>query len=493
MSKYKLDQSKKPLFDELIKYGLNQTVIPFDVPGHKMGKGINSEFIRAVGENIFKIDVNSLKQLDLLSNPTGVIKEAEELAADCFGADNAFFLVNGSTGGIQNMILSACNDGDKIILPRNVHKSAINALILSGAIPIYVTPYTDSIHGISMGVPYEEWKEEIDNNLDAKAIFVLSPTYFGVTANLKKIIDYAHSKDMAVLVDESHGSHFGFTKYLPINSMRLGADMSTISMHKTGGSLTQSSILLHNDGLIRRDKVRSVVNLSQTSSASYLLMASLDVARYNLANHKDEIFSKMIDLSTYANEELNKIDGITCINKDIENNDSIFEFDTTKLVINVTELGLTGFKVYDLLKEEYNIQLELGETNVVLAIVSIGDTINSLNTLIDAFIDLASKYKKTDTIKPISFKINIPKMMVSPREAFFADTVLKNIDDCIGEVAGDSIMIYPPGIPLVTPGEVITKIIIDDYKFFNKEGNVVLGSQDDSGEIKLKVLDRKRD
>ncbi|QVK20157.1 aminotransferase class I/II-fold pyridoxal phosphate-dependent enzyme [Mycoplasmatota bacterium] len=491
MNKYKLDQANKPLFDELIKYGLNQSVIPFDVPGHKMGEGINSEFINAVGENIFKIDVNSLKQLDLLSNPTGVIKSAEELAADCFGADSAFFLVNGSTGGIQNMVLSVCKSGEKIILPRNVHKSTINALILSGAIPVYVRPYTDKVHGISMGVPFEDWKEAIDNNLDAKAVFILSPTYFGVTANLKKIIDYAHSKNMAVLVDESHGSHFGFSRDLPLNSMRQGADMSTISMHKTGGSLTQSSILLHNNGLIRRDTVRSVVNLSQTSSASYILMASLDIARYNLVQN-DKLFSKMIDLSKYANEELNKIDGISCIKKDIENGDSIFEYDITKLVINVTELGLTGFSVYDIMKEEYQIQLELGETNVVLAIVSIGDSKKSINLLLDAFNRLAKKYKKHQTIKEVNFKINIPKMLMSPREAFFANTTLKNIDDCLGEIAGDSIMIYPPGIPLVIPGEVISQVIIDDYKFFNTEGNVVLGSQENYGEIKLKVIARKK-
>lgn len=478
------DQTKKPLFDELVKYS-KQGTTPFDVPGHKQGRGIHNEFVEVVGEQIFKMDVNSSKQLDLLSNPTGIIKEAEDLAADCFGADNAFFMVNGSTAGIQNMILSAVRRDEKIILPRNVHKSTINALVLSGARPVYLKPYTDEVHGVSMGVSFDEVKEVLDEHSDATALFLLSPTYFGVTSDLKKIIEYSHSLRIPVIVDESHGSHFGFHDGLPMNATRLGADMATISMHKTGGSLTQSSILLHNEGLIPKQRVRSVINLSQTSSASYLLLASLDIARYNLVNHVD--FQRLIDLSSYAKTEINKIPGLFCMDSTIENGDSIHRVDPTKLVINVANLGFTGFKVYDLLKEQFNIQLELGETNVVLAVISVGDTKDNIDVLIQALMTISQEPKNLD-LQSINYKINLPEVVYTPREAFFSDTELVPLDDCIGRISAESIMIYPPGIPLIVPGEVFSREILDDYLYFNHQGNVVVGSSIEEGKIQLRVI-----
>ncbi len=481
---YKLDQTKKPLFDELVKYS-KQDVIPFDVPGHKQGRGIHSEFIKVVGENIFKMDVNSSKQIDLLSNPTGVIKEAEELAADCFGADNAFFMVNGSTAGIQNMILATVRSGEKIILPRNVHKSTINALVLSGAKPIYLKPYTDSIHGISMGVSFNDVKRAIDENPDAAVLFMLSPTYFGVTSNLEKIIKYAHSFDIPVIVDESHGSHFGFSDRFSENSIRYGADISTMSIHKTGGSLTQSSIMLHNDGLIPKARLRSVINLSQTSSASYLLLASLDIARHKLAN--DTNFEEIIDLALYARKEIDLIPGLFCLSEEAENGDSIYRTDPTKLVINVSGLNMTGFAAYDILKEVNNIQLELGETNVVLAIISVGDTLENIDILISALKKLCKVTGDTET-KLIKYKMNIPVSILTPREAFFSETEMISIDNCLGRVSGDSIMIYPPGIPLIVPGEVFSQEILNDYSFFNNQGNAVVGSSLNEGKIQLKVL-----
>ena len=481
---YKLDQTRKPLFDELVKY-TKQNVTPFDVPGHKQGRGIHSEFKKIVGENIFKMDVNSSKQIDLLSNPTGVIKEAEELAADCFGADNAFFMVNGSTASIQNMILSTVRSGEKIILPRNVHKSTINALVLSGAKPVYLKPYTDEVHGVSMGVSFIDVKNTIDANLDAAVLFMLSPTYFGVTSDLEKIIKYAHSFNIPVIVDEAHGSHFGFSNRLSENSIRYGADISTMSIHKTGGSLTQSSIMLHNNGLIPLARVRSVINLSQTSSASYLLLASLDIARHKLVN--DTNFEKIIDLAIYAKKEIDSIPGLFCLSEDIENGDSIYRTDPTKLVINVSGLNITGFAAYDLLKEKFNIQLELGETNVVLAVISVGDTMDNINILISALRKLSKAPGKTEA-KSIKYKMNIPISVLTPREAFFSESETISIDNCLGRVSGDSIMIYPPGIPLIVPGEVFSQEILNDYSFFNNQGNAVVGSSINEGKIQLKVL-----
>ena len=483
----KNNQLKKPLFDTLIEYGLKSNVTPFDVPGHKMGKGIHQEFIDSVGENIFKIDINSMRELDNLSNPVGVIKEAEMLSAELFETDNAFFLVNGSTSGVQNMIMSAVNPGDKIILPRNIHKSAINGLILSGANPVYIHPFIDKTVGISMGVSQNDVIKAIDNNLDAKAILILHPTYYGFTSNLEEIIKYAHSKGIAVLVDESHGTHFYFNDKFPEASMKLGADMATLSVHKTGGSLTQSSLLLHNDGIISRDKVRSVINIMQTSSASYLLLASLDIARYNLATNID-MFDNMIELSIYARNEINKIDNLSCVDESSLNGDEAFEMDITKLIINVSKLGITGFEAYNILKKEYNIQLEVGESRIILAIISVGDSYDSINKLINALKVLADKYHPVNPEFVKCANISHPEVIMTPREAFFLESTLIDLDDAVGSIAGDQIMIYPPGIPLVVPGELISEKIVEDFKFLLKYNNQVVGPVMKNGTIKIKVL-----
>jgi len=484
----KLDQNRTPLFDALSHYAFNDSVTSFDVPGHKKGKGISSRFKELVGENIFKFDPNSMKELDLLSNPTSVIKDAEALLADFFGAENAFMLVNGSTSGIQNMIIAACNERDKIIMPRNIHKSAVNALVLSGAIPVFINADLSDDYQISNGVSFDDVKQVIDDNPDAKAMLLVSPTYFGVSSDLEKIIDYAHQKDIVVLIDESHGSHFSVFEGVSKNAMYYKADLATISVHKTGGSLTQSSVLLHQGSLIDKDKVRQVINLSQTSSASYLLMASIDIARHELfLNQKKN--NQLVKLSEELINKINTLDGLQALSHAEENGSTVFKTDPTKIVVKVNDLGLSGFEAYDLLRSDYNIQMELGETNVVLAIVSVGDDKETLDTLYKAFKKISEKYcgniKKRVTKNSFN---KIPEYAVSPRKAFFTQKEFVLLDDAVGKISGDSIMYYPPGIPLLIPGERICQDIVDFYKVVIREKNVILGTKDINNNTYISVL-----
>ena len=270
-------QSMTPVSSALESYK-KRRVVSFDVPGHKQGRGTPGlrEFL---GDKCVSVDVNSMKPLDNLCHPTTVIKEAEALAAEAFGCDSAFFLVGGTTSSVQAMILECCKEGDKIIMPRNVHRSALNALILCGAVPVYVNPGIHPELGIPLGMALEDLSSAINDNPDAKAVFVNNPTYYGVCSYLKEIIELAHSKGMLVLADEAHGTHFYFNENLPPAAMHLGADMAAVSVHKTGGSLTQSSMLLVNTKRISADHMRIVINLTQTTSASYLLLSSLDIAR----------------------------------------------------------------------------------------------------------------------------------------------------------------------------------------------------------------------
>ena len=240
---YKFDQSKTPIYEALERYKAMR-VVPFDVPGHKRGRG-NSELTEFLGERCMSVDVNSMKPLDNLCHPVSVIKEAEELAADAFGAKHVFFMINGTTSAVQSMVLTACKRGEKIIMPRNVHRSAINALVISGAQPVYVNPGTNDELGIALGMSIKDVEKAILLNPDAKAVLVNNPTYYGICSPLKDIVELAHKHGMLALVDEAHGTHFYFNDNLPASAMSAGADMAAVSMHKTGGSLTQSSFLLN--------------------------------------------------------------------------------------------------------------------------------------------------------------------------------------------------------------------------------------------------------
>lgn len=471
-----LDQNRAPLFEAMKDYH-GRNVVPFDVPGHKHGVGI-PEMVDYFGKTMLELDVNAMKCLDNICNPIGVIKEAEELAAKAYGADHAFFLVNGTTSGVQAMIMSVCNPGDKIILPRNAHKSAITALILSGAVPVYIQPEINEELGIAMGVTVEAIKKAIEKHHDAKAIFLINPTYYGATSDLKAIVEIAHEYEMAVLVDEAHGAHMKFHDECPMEAMDAGADMCAVSTHKTGGSLTQSSLLLLKEGMIDAKRVKTTLNLTQTTSASYLLMTSLDIARKQLATKGSEMLDDVLRLVRWAREEINKIDGLYAFGKELVGTAGVFDFDETKLGVNVRNIGLTGFEAYNILRDEYNIQVELGDMYNILAIVSLGDTKESLGALVDALKDMAVKHRKDKEVKLRKGVLQNPEVIVSPRDAYYSRKKIVKFEDAVGEVSGESIMAYPPGIPVVTPGERISKEMIEYVKQLKEKESLLQGTED---------------
>lgn len=482
------EHKEKPLIEALVQYCEYDDVLPFDVPGHKKGRS-DHPLKALLGDAFMKYDVNSMKQLDLLSNPVGVIKKAEELFADLYGSDEAFFLINGSTSGIHMMLLATLNPGDSIILPRNVHKSAITGLVLCGGYPVYMYPEYDVDYGISTNVRFEEAKRAMDENDDAKAIFLINPTYFGATAELEKIIDYAHEKGMIVLVDEAHGALLPFSEELPKSAIHLGADLVTVSIHKTAGSLTQSSVLLMNEGMVSKSKLRSTINLLQTTSASYLLMSSLDGARYQLAKDGFDKTQELVKLCTHAIEKINALPGLSCFSHNKIGEPGVAGFDCTKLTINVRGIGLTGFDAYELLRDKYKIQMELAETYSILAIVGIGDTEESIERLVSALKRLATEDKK-EAIEMIDIKFDpvYPRVYYSPREAFYMDKEVIKLSDSIGKIAGENLMIYPPGIPVIILGERITQKTIDQYEFLYRHTQSLLGAENTDEELMIKVV-----
>ena len=482
----KLSDQDIPILEALNKYKLMR-VLPFDVPGHKRGKG-NPELTEFLGEKCLTIDVNSMKPLDNLCHPVSVIKDAQELAARAFGAKHAFFMVNGTTSAVQAMVMSVCKRGEKIIMPRNVHRSAINALILSGAIPVYVNPGTNKKIGIPLGMSVEEVKKAIIENKDAKAILVNNPTYYGICSNLKAITELAHSYGMKVLVDEAHGTHFYFSKKLPMSAMEAGADMAAVSMHKTGGSLTQSSLLLINND-INKGYVHQIINLTQTTSASYLLLSSLDVSRRNLAVKGEEMVDKIIDIAEYARKEINELGGYYAYSKELIDGDCVYDFDITKLSVYTLGIGLAGIEVYSILRDDYEIQIEFGDIGNFLAIISVGDKELAIERLVSSLYDIKRLYAK-DKAGMLEHEYINPKVVLPPQEAFYANKKPIKINESAGKICSEFVMCYPPGIPILAPGEEITEEILDYIKYAKKKGCSLTGTEDEKIEF-INVVEEK--
>ncbi|MDD5950744.1 MAG: aminotransferase class I/II-fold pyridoxal phosphate-dependent enzyme [Bacteroidales bacterium] len=479
-----MNQDKAPVYEALTEFRRNR-VVPFDVPGHKRGRG-NPELVKLLGKQCVELDVNSMKPLDNLCHPISVIKEAEELAAEAFGAAKAFLMVGGTTSAVQTMVLTACKSGEKIILPRNVHRSVINALVINGATPIYVNPDVDKKLGIALGMKISQVEKAIEENPDAVAILVNNPTYYGICSNLKKIVEIAHAHNMLVLVDEAHGTHFYFGENMPISAMAAGADMSSVSMHKSGGSLTQSSFLLAGPN-VSPGYIRQVINLTQTTSASYLLMASLDISRRNLALKGKEAFAMVSSIAEYARKEINKIGGYYAYGKELINGDSIYDFDTTKLTVFTLDIGLAGIEVYDLLRDEYDIQLELGDIGNVLAYISIGDRMREVERLVSALYDIKRLYSK-DRSGLFDHEYINPLVVLTPKEAFYADKEeMIPIKETVGRICTEFVMSYPPGIPILAPGERITQEIIDYILYAKEKGCSLTGPEDEKCE-RLNVI-----
>lgn len=476
-------QKSAPVYEALERFR-RQRVVPFDVPGHKRGRG-NPELVKLLGEQCVSLDVNSMKPLDNLCHPVSVIMEAEQLAADAFGAAHAYFMVGGTTSAVQSMVLTACKQGDKIIMPRNVHRSAINALVLCGAEPVYVNPDVDAHIGIALGMEIADVEKAIKSHPDATAIFVNNPTYYGICSDLRSIVRLAHEHGMMVLVDEAHGTHLSFHEALPVSAMEAGADMAAISMHKSGGSLTQSSLLLLSESVNTR-YVEQVINLTQTTSASYLLLSSLDISRRNLALRGRDSFEKVRQMAEYAREEINSIGGYYAYGKDLVNGSSIFDYDVTKLSVYTRDIGLTGIEVYDLLRDEYDIQIEFGDIGNILAYISIGDRIQDIERLVGALEDIKRLYSK-----PVSRLHNAeyitPIVAATPQNAFYSDKALLPIQETPGRICGEFVMCYPPGIPILAPGEMVTEEIVDYILFAKEKGCSMQGPEDGTLE-RLNVL-----
>ncbi len=393
----------------------------------------------------------------------------------------------------MTMVMAVCGPGDKIIIPRNVHKSIMTAIVFSGAIPIFIHPEIDNELGISHGITLESAKRALTEHPDAKGLLVINPTYFGVAADLKSIVELAHSFDVPVLVDEAHGVHIHFHDELPLSAMQAGADIAATSVHKLGGSLTQSSILNMREGLVSKDRVQSILSMLTTTSTSYLLLASLDVARKRLATEGHQLAEETLKLANQTRDRLNQIEGIYCVGSEILVSKAAYSYDPTKLIISVKSLGLTGHDVEKWLRESFNIEVELSDLYNILCIFTPGDSQNDADRLVEALTEIAHHmsekdvtHQQTEVLLP-----EIPLLAMTPRDAFYANTEVIPLKEASGRIIAEFVMVYPPGIPIFIPGEIITEDNIS-YIFKNLDAGLPVQGPEDSTLNMIRVIKEQK-
>ncbi|WP_018756606.1 aminotransferase class I/II-fold pyridoxal phosphate-dependent enzyme [Paenibacillus terrigena] len=477
-----MDHSRTPLFTALRQHAASNPV-QFHIPGHKKGAGSDQEFREFIGDNAFSIDLINIAPLDDLHQPTGVIEEAQKLAADAFGSDHTLFSVQGTSGAIMTMIMSVCSPGDKIIVPRNVHKSIMSAIIFSGARPVFISPARDENLGIDHGITTRSVRRALTKHPDAKAVLVINPTYYGICADLKEIVDLAHSFHVPVLVDEAHGVLIHFHEDLPMSAMQAGADMAATSVHKLGGSMTQSSVLNVNtkNGYINQQRVQTIISMLTTTSTSYILLASLDTSRRNLALNGHAIAEEAIRLAQYARTVINSIPGLYCFGDEILGDEATYNYDPTKVTTHVRHLGMTGYEAENWLREHYNLEVELSDMYNILCLVTPGDTQETVDTLLRALREMSETFYNMNEVKEVVVKIpEIPHLSLTPREAFYADTEVIPFKESAGRIIAEFIYVYPPGIPILLPGEVISQENINYIMDHVEVGLPVKGPEDRS-------------
>ncbi len=481
-------QLHTPLFDAVVNYAKEKKV-SFHTPGHKHGDGIAKRFREFVGARIFDIDLTLLEEVDSLHDPQGVIREAQELAAETYGADATFFLVNGTSVGNHAMILAACEPGDKILIPRNAHQSVFAGIILSGAVPVYVQPVLDRDLHVVANVATETVAKALDEHPDLKAVLITSPTYHGITADLPAIARLVRSRGKLLLVDEAHGPHFRFHPDLPISAMEAGADICVQSMHKILGAMTQASLLHVKGRSISRSRVRKMLQLLQTTSPSYILMSSLDVARMQMATEGHDQLTRVIQAAEDARARIRQIPGLSCFGREAAGRSGVQDVDVTKVTVGTSAIGVFGTEVADVLNHEYGIQIEYADTHGFLAIVSIGNTKHDLDMLVSA-LKLIVQQQGQASLVPHKF-YDVPtfstEVPMTPRDAAFAKSEQVPFGESVGRICAEIVSPYPPGIPLLVPGERISR---ETYQYMSDLAQLGarINGQDDAKLKTIKVV-----
>lgn len=467
-----------PIVKSLEEYK-DEEVVSFHMPGHKRGSIYKRLELDYLDDDVLKLDTTEVPGIDNLHSPEAAILEAQKLAAEAFGADYSFFLVNGTTAGIYSMILAATKPGDRIIIPRNCHRSVFGAVVLGRLQPVYVEPETDPGLGIAVGIRPETVLQAMEKHKDIKAVVITYPTYYGTCSDIEAIAKIVHAGNALLLVDEAHGSHFNFNERLPKPSLKAGADMAAQSIHKTLPSMTQSSMLHVRAGRVDMDKLKFFLQLTQTTSPSHILLASLDSARHIMQEKGKELLDQTIKWSDWARGEINKIPGLYCISRDRIGSCGVADLDPTRLTVNFEAAGISGTSAELILRNDFKIQVEMSDLYNIVAIASIGNCREDYVRFVSALRKIAAEgIISPRGAKPlVSYKAS-PELCMMPWEAVYCEKEQLNTGKSAGRICGEMVIPYPPGIPVLMPGERITQESIEYLKLCNEHGIKLNGASD---------------
>lgn len=484
-------QAKTPIVDALQALAC-QPDAAFYAPGHKRGQGISQPLENLLGKAVFRADLPELPQLDNLFDPQGVIEEAQALAAEAFGAQKTWFLINGSTCGVIAAILATCGTGDKIILPRNIHQSAIAGLVFSGAVPVFINPEYDSELALAYSVTPEAVRTALIQHPDAKAVMIVYPTYEGVCGDIAAIAQVTHKYNLPLLVDEAHGAHFTFHSCLPPSALSVGADLTVQSTHKVLGAMTQASMLHLQGCRIKSQQISQALGLLQSTSPSYLLLASLDAARQQMALQGQALMTRTLQLAADASEKIAQIPDLSVLKAPKSPVPGFFYLDTTRLTVDIADLGLSGYEADEIFYQQLGVTAELPAFQHLTFIISLGNTADDIKKLIRAFKALQEQSQSVGAKPPRPdgswlSAVPAPCAQISPRDAFFTLTQSLPLNETIGCTSAELVCPYPPGIPLLMPGEIVSFEAINYLKQVLAAGGIVTGCSDRTVES-LKVV-----
>lgn len=476
-----------PIYKAVKNYA-GENIIPFHMPGHKMGKGFPDEFIK----NLAKFDITELPNTDNLHFPEGVIKEAQILAAKAFEAEKTFFLVNGSSCGIHASIMSVCRPGDRILVTRDCHRSVIGGMMLAGADPVYINTEFDNFFGIPTILDPEKLEKALEDDPDVAAVLVTRPNYYGICSDIRQIAEITHSYGKILIVDEAHGAHLKFNKTLPPSAVQAGADICIQSAHKTLPALTQGAYLHVKSSMVDIERLEFNLRLLQTTSPSYIIMASLDIAREIMECFGEQLLEEVIKNSEWLRHSANNLGSFVPLaenhighgnkvrnnnvcgmkNRVKENEEKIIGkkfLDKTRLVLNSRNLEMAGYTVSHILRKKFRIQVEMADIFNIVCISTISDRREDFETLYRALSELPSVLKGLKDFKNfIDFKnfedfkgLPIPKQGIRLCDIGKTRGRTAVLKDSIGKASRDFIVPYPPGVPVICPGEIITEEVVE--------------------------------
>lgn len=476
-----LDQNQTPLLTSL-KACAQRPHAAFYTPGHKRGQGAPACLRELLGDAALRADLPELVELDNLFAPEGVILEAQILAAEAFGAEQTWFLANGSTCGLEAAILAVCQPGDKIIVPRNAHRSVVAGLVLAGARPVFVGPDESPDLGLALGVKAETVALALARHPDVRAVLVVSPTYHGIGSDLESIADLAHTHGIPLLVDEAHGPHFAFHPHLPTPALRQGADLVVQSTHKVLAALSQASMLHVQGDRVDRERLQVALQLTQSTSPNYLLLASLDAARYQMATEGEALLSQTLALAQTLRARLAQIPGLRVVaTSDVTHYASVRDLDLSRITIDVAALGMTGLEADEILNDTLGVTVELAELRHLTLVVSLGNTPMDGARCIEGFRQLVAQGRSDPlALPPVRLATRPPVTLppMSPRDAFFAPTATLSATTALGHLSAETLSPYPPGIPVLMAGEVITAEAITHLNTVAQQGGYITGASD---------------